>query len=240
MIARMMVRAALLVALAGTAHAQTPALPTVQQVFDAYAKAVGGRALWETVTDRAETGTANIVFANITGTYARYYAAPNRMRLIIDLGVGKVEQGTDGVVVWSGQPDGSQTRMAEPDAQYMIENNATGAAFLDPSRFTKVDVVGREDFDGVDCYKVAITTKAGRERTDFFEVETGLRRGQVVSTLAGLQRTVWKDYKAFERRLVPTTHVLTNPQGDIILTVTAVTFTPNDPALFVVPPGIPR
>ena len=243
MIARLLCGAALVAAAVGSAAAQTPArstLPSVPQVFDAYAKAVGGREQWERVTNRAEVGKAEIVFANLTGTYARYYSAPNRMRLIIDLGLGKVEQGTDGSVVWSGQPDGSLTKMAEPDATYMIEANATGAAFLDPSRFAKAEVVAREDFDGVPCYKVTITTKAGRERVDYFEVDTGLRRGQVVMTLAGLQRTVWRDYKPFEQKLVPTTQVLTNPNGDIVITITSVTFAPNDPALFALPAGIAK
>ena len=241
MIARMVFGAALVAFAASSARAQTPAkLPSVEQVFDAYAKAVGGRDQWARVSDRAEVGKADIVFANVTGTYARYYSAPNRMRLIIDLGAGKVEQGTDGTVVWSGQPDGSKTRMADPDATYMIEANATGAAFLDPSRFAKAEVVLKEDFDGVPCYKVAITTKAGRERIDYFEVDTGLRRGQVILTLVGLQRTVWKDYKMFEKKLLPTTQILTNPQGDIIITIASVTFTPNDPALFVVPPEIAK
>ena len=240
---RLIVGAALVAFAAGSARAQTPAatpLPTVKQVFDAYAKAVGGREQWEKVTDRADSGKAEIVFAGLTGSYVRYYAAPNKMRLTIDLGGGKVEQGTDGFVVWSGQPDGTMTKMAEPDATYLLEANTTGAAFLDPSLFSKASVETKEDFDGVPCYKVPITTKAGRERIDFFEVATGLRRGQVVMTLAGLQRTVWRDYKVFDRKLLPTTHILTNPQGDIIITVASVRFTPNDPVLFALPPGIAK
>lgn len=238
---RIVLAATIVAFVAGSAGAQTPAkLPTVKQVFDAYAKAVGGRELWEKVTDRADTGKADIVFAGLTGAYSRYYAAPNKMRLVIDLGAGKVQQGTDGTVVWQGQPDGSQTKMAEPDATYLIETTATGAAFLDPTGFTKAAVETQEEFDGVACYKVPITTKAGRERIDFFEVATGLRRGQVIMTLAGLQRTVFRDYKAFEGKLVPTTQILTNPQGDIIITVTGVRFTPNDPALFVAPAGVSK
>jgi len=239
---RMMFAAILVASMAGNAGAQAAAkLPTVQQVFDAYAKAVGGREQWEKFTHRAETGKADIVFAGVSGSFARYYAAPNKMRLTIDLGVpGKVEQGTDGTVVWSAQPDGSITKMAEPDATYLLEAHATGAAFLDPTRFSKAVVETQEDFDGVSCYKVPITTKAGRERIDFFEVATGLRRGQVVMTLAGLQRTVWRDYKSFDNKLVPTTQILTNPQGDIIITITSVSFAPNDPALFVLPPGISK
>jgi len=234
--------AALVAFAAGSVRAQAPAkLPTVQQVFDAYAKAVGGREQWAKVSDRTETGKADIVFAGVSGSYVRYYSAPNKMRLTIDLGApGKVEQGTDGSVVWSGQPDGSKTKMAEPDATYLLEAHKTGAAFLDPSLFSKAAVETQEDFDGVSCYKVPITTKAGRERIDFFEVATGFRRGQVVMTLAGLQRTVWRDYKMFDNKLVPTTQILTNPQGDIIITLTSVTFTPNDPAIFALPPEIAK
>ena len=224
------------------ARAQLPSvqLPSVQQVYDQYATAVGGRAAWATVTDRAEKGTALIAFAGLTGTYARYYAAPAKMRLIIDLGMGKVEQGSDGTSVWSAQPDGSVSKMTEPDATYAIESNATGAAFLDPARFAKAAVTAKEPFDGVECYKVVITTKAGRERVDYFEVATGLRRGQLVQTPAGEQKTVWRDYKAFENKMLATKQVLTNAQGDIIITVTSVTFTPNDAALFALPAGLAK
>lgn len=225
------------ITLAQNAHAQ---LPTVQQVYDKFATAVGGRDAWAKVTDRAEKGIANLVFANISGTYERYYSAPNKMRLIIDLGVGKVEQGTDGTVVWSGQPDGSVSKMGEPDASYSLEANVTGAAFLDITRFAKAEVVGQEDFDGVPCYKVAITTKAGRERADYFEVATGLRRGQVVKSPAGEQKTAFREYQEFDKKKVATKQILTNAQGDIIITLTSVVFTPNDPKLFALPAGIAK
>ncbi|MEQ1693841.1 MAG: hypothetical protein ABMA00_21310 [Gemmatimonas sp.] len=236
---RAAIAAMLVLGAGGRADAQ---LPSVQQVYDKYATAVGGRDAWAQVTDRAEKGTANITFANLTGSYDRYNSAPSKMRMIIDLGVGKVEQGSDGVVVWSAQPDGSVTRMATTDELHAVEANANlmGAAFLDPTRFAKVAVVAMEDFDGVSCYKVAITTKAGRERTDYFEVATGLRRAQVVQTPAGEQKTVFRDYKAFENKMVTTTQVLTNAQGDIILTVASVTFTKNDPKLFELPAGIAK
>ncbi|MBL0173081.1 MAG: hypothetical protein IPP90_20805 [Gemmatimonadaceae bacterium] len=229
--------AVMVVAASVRAEAQ---LPSVQQVYDKYATAVGGRAAWEKVTHRAEKGSADITFANLSGTYERYNSIPNKMRMIIDLGVGKVEQGSDGDVVWNAQPDGSVAKMSPSDAAYANEANVVGAAFLDPSRFAKASVVGQEDFDGVPCYKVAITTKAGRERVDFFEVATGLRRGQVVPAPGGEQKSVFKDYKAFEGKMVVTKQVLTNAQGDIVINVASVTFTPNDPKLFELPAGIAK
>lgn len=215
-------------------------LPTVQQVYDKYASAIGGRDVWAKVNDRAEKGTADITFAGISGTYEMYRAAPNKLRLIIDLGMGKVEQGSDGDVVWTAQPDGSVAKMPEPDATYAREANVTGPTFLDHTAFAKVAVTGQEEFDGVPCYKVSITTKAGRERTDYFEVATGLRRAQLVQSAAGLQKTVYRDYKAFEGKMIATKQVLTNPQGDIVLTINTVTFTPNDSKLFDLPAGISK
>ena len=234
-------RAAMAAVLVFTANIRAEAqLPSVQQVYDKYALAVGGRDAWAKVSHRAEKGTADITFAGLTGTYERYSSAPSKMRMIIDLGMGKVEQGSDGAVVWNAQPDGSVARMTPTDEAYAIEANAVGAAFLDPSRFATATVVGQEDFDGVPCYKVTITTKAGRERIDFFEVASGLRRGQIVPTPAGEQKSVFKEYKAFDGKMVVTKQVLTNPQGDIVITVAAVTFAPNDPKLFELPAGIAK
>jgi hypothetical protein len=214
-------------------------LPSVQEVYDHYATAVGGRDAWSKVAYRSEKGTANIAFANLSGSYERYYATPNKMRLIIDIGIGRIQQGNDGVVAWAAQPDGSVAKMPEPEAAYSIEAATVGAAFLDPSLFTKAAVLAQETFDGVPCYKVAVTTRAGRERIDYFEVTSGLRRGQVVQTPAGEQKTVFKDFKPFDGKLVSTTQVLTNAQGDIIITIASVTFEPNDPKLFERPAGLP-
>lgn len=234
-------RAAVAVAFVlSTSSAVQAQLPSIPQLYDKYATAVGGRDLWSKVGERAEKGTADITFAGISGTYERYYSAPNKFRMIIDLGVGRVEQGTDGSTVWAGQPDGSVSKMEPNDAAYVLEGNVTGSAFLDPTRFAKAVVVGQETFDGVPCYKVSLTTKSGRERNDYFEVATGLRRGQMLMTPNGMQTATFRDYKVFEGKSVATKIVQSNAQGDIIITIASVVFTPNDPKLFELPAGISK
>ncbi len=222
-----------------SAHAQ---LPTVTQVYDKYATAMGGRDAWAKVSDRAEVGTADITFANIKGSYERYYAAPNKFRLIINLGpdIGKVEQGSDGVVAWAASPGGDAAKLPSADAAYVLEGSATGAAFLDPTRYAKSSVVAVEDFDGVSCYKLLVTTKSGRDRVEYFEVATGLRRGQILKIPAGDQKAIFRDYKTFDGKQSPTTIVQNNAQGDIVITVNTVTFTANDPKLFALPAGISK
>ena len=175
------VAALVLSALSSRAEAQ---LPTVQQVFDTFATAVGGREAWAKVQGRSDKGTADITFAGISGTYERHSGAPNKMRMIIDLGMAKVDQGFDGTVGWAVQPMGQAQRMPADQEKSLAESMQVGAAFLDVSRFAKASVDAKEPFDGVECYKVSITSKAGDSRAEYFEVATGLRRGAVTITSA--------------------------------------------------------
>ena len=230
---------AALVLSAASARAEAQ-LPTVQQVFDKFATAVGGRDAWSKVQGRSDKGTADITFAGVSGTYERHSGAPNKMRMIIDLGMAKVDQGFDGTVGWAVQPMGQAQRMPADQEQSIGESMQVGAAFLDVSRFAKASVDAKETFDGVECYKLSITSKAGEERTEYFEVATGLRRGAVTKTPMGEQKSMFRDYKAFEGKQIATKVVQVTPQGEVILTTTEVSFMPPDPSLFKAPAGITK
>jgi len=234
-IARLASIAALLAGSATTARAQ---LPTVQQVFDTYAKAVGGRDAWSKVQGRTEIGTVDVAFAGLTGSYERYNAAPNKMRMVLDLGVGKVDQGFDGKISWQSQPMQDASRMPPAQEAAIAEAAQVGAAFLDPTRFAKATVDAKEVFDGVECYKVHVVMKAGDEHNEFFEVSTGLRRGTETATPAGSQRVLYANYKEFEGKKVPTKVVQVTPQGEVVITIATVTFGAADAAKFTAPTGI--
>jgi len=216
-------RAATAALVLGTAARAEAQLPTVQQVYDRFAEAVGGVAAWKPVTGRTETGTANITFAGISGSYERYSALPNRNRLIIDLGMVRIDQGFDGEKGWMDQGQGPQPMPPEM-MKNMAEVIPDGAHFLNPSRFASATVVGKETFEGVEVYKVETTDKSGERGAEYFEVASGLRIGSVTKAPAGDQLGVYKDYKAYDGKKVPTTIIQRNGQGDIVLTITAMTF----------------
>jgi hypothetical protein len=206
-------------------------LPTVPQVYDKFATAVGGRAAWKPVAGRSEKGTADITFAGVSGSYERHSALPNKMRMIIDLGMLKIDQGFDGEKGWADQGQGAQRMPAEQEKN-MMEPVADGASFLDPTRFAKAEVVAKEAFNGAESYKVAVTTKAGQEAFEFFDVNTGLRVGTITKTPAGEQKASYLDYKAFEGKLIATKVVQSTPQGDIVLNIQIVTFGAPDATYF--------
>ncbi|WP_373060350.1 hypothetical protein [Gemmatimonas sp.] len=141
-------------------------LPTVQQVYDKFATAVGGRVAWSKLQGGSDKGTADITFAGMSGSYERHTSAPNKMRMIIDLGMAKVDQGFDGTIGWAVQPMGQASRMPPEQEESLGESLESGAGFLDVSRFAKASVDAKEMFDGVERHKLSITSKLGEARSE--------------------------------------------------------------------------
>lgn len=233
---RMMQAAVAAVMVVSSARAEAQ-MPTVQQVYDKFATAVGGRDAWAKVTGRTEKGTADITFANISGSYERYAGAPNKMRMIIDLTMAKIDQGFDGEKGWADQGGGPQRMPAE------LEKNAAeaalvGATFLDPTRYAKSSVDGKETVDGTECYKLSITTKGGQDITEYFDVATGLRTMSVSKSSMGETKTHFQNWKDFEGKKIATKVIQSTPQGDVIINTASVTFGAPDAAMFKAPDSI--
>ncbi len=209
-------------------------LPTVQQVYERYAAAVGGVAAWKPVTGRTETGTANITFAGVSGSYERVMALPNKNRLIIDLGVVRIDQGFDGEKGWVDQGQGPQPMPADM-MKSLAEVIPDGAHFLNPAQHASASVTGKETFEGVEVYRMETSSKTGEQAVEYFEVASGLRLGKVTKAAGGDQVAIYRDYKTFDGKQVPTTIIQRNGQGDIILTLTSVTFGAPPASAFAAP-----
>lgn len=233
-----MTRAATVAVLMAVAARLEAQVPTVQQVYDKYAAAVGGRDAWAKVSGRSEKGTTDVSFAGLTGSFERHVALPNRLRMIIDLGVMQIDQGFDGEKGWMNQGQGLR-RMPAEEERRVADGDNTGDAFLDPTRFAKASVEGKETFDGVEAWKVAVTTKGGQENVEYFDVATGLRVGTVGRTSMGEQKIIYRDYKDFEGKMIATKVVQSTGNGDVVFTIQIVDFNVPDASLFKAPAGLP-
>lgn len=233
-----MTRAATVAVLMAVAARLEAQVPTVQQVYDKYAAAVGGRDAWAKVSGRSEKGTTDVSFAGLTGSFERHVALPNRLRMIIDLGVMQIDQGFDGEKGWMNQGQGLQ-RMPAEEERRVADGDNTGDAFLDPTRFAKANVEGKETFDGVEAWKVAVTTKGGQENVEYFDVATGLRVGTVGRTSMGEQKIIYRDYRDFEGKKIATKVVQSTGNGDVVFTIQIVDFNVPDASLFKAPAGLP-
>jgi hypothetical protein len=227
-------RTAIAALILGTTARVEAQLPTVQQVYERYAEAVGGVAAWKPVTGRTETGTANITFAGVSGGYERMMALPNKNRLIIDLGVVRIDQGFDGEKGWVDQGQGPQPMPADV-MKNLAEEIPDGAHFLNPAQHASASVTGKETFEGVEVYRMETSSKTGEQAVEYFEVASGLRLGKVTKAAGGDQIAIYRDYKTFDGKQVPTTIIQRNGQGDIILTLTSVTFGAPPASAFAAP-----
>src|SRR5688572_25951967 len=80
--------------------AQTPALPTIDQILEKQIEGVGGRAALEKLQTITGKGTIVVDQANLTGTI-QLFQKPDKSLQIVELGgVGTTREGFDGTVGW--------------------------------------------------------------------------------------------------------------------------------------------
>ena len=76
-------------------------LPKAETLFEKYLEVTGGKAAYAQRRTEVAKGTVRMAAAGVTGTVELYSAAPNSQVIIMDVqGVGRIEQGTDGVRAW--------------------------------------------------------------------------------------------------------------------------------------------
>jgi hypothetical protein len=165
---------ALLAAVLCSAMAQEPP-PQGATILDKYIEATGGRAAYEKLRTEVRTGTMELVGKGITASMTLYRAAPSKSHMVMEMpGVGKMEEGTDGAVVWSRSAiQGPRVKEGDEKALGLL-----GAAFNGDLRwrelYNNVETVGVEEVSGQPCYKVALSTKDGIQQTRYYDKKTGL------------------------------------------------------------------
>lgn len=150
-------------------------LPKAETILDRYVEATGGAAAYESHHNEIITGTMEMAAAHIKGKLTSYRAAPLKSYTDIDIeGIGKIQEGTDGVVAWSLSAmqgphlkDGDEKAMAFRTARFASE-----AHWRDD--YPKVETVGLEAVNGKQCYRILLTPKDGAPLTQYYDKETGL------------------------------------------------------------------
>src|SRR4051794_35919049 len=81
------------------------ALPTVDQIFDKYVQALGGKAAIEKNKNQMAKGTLEVEAQGISAPIEIYAAAPNKSLFIATIpGFGVVQEGYNGTVAWAQDP----------------------------------------------------------------------------------------------------------------------------------------
>jgi hypothetical protein len=229
------------VVLAG--QAADPALPPARSIIERYLEAVGGKAAFERHTSRRAVGRISLPAQGVEGQMELMAARPAlmRVRMTID-GVGEILSGYDGRVAWSVNPltgpmllDGKAFEQSKADAEF-------DAAFHGEKLFSALETVERTTFEGRPAFKVRAVRTTGDEDFEFFDADTGLLLGAMVtreSPMGPVKAThITTDYKEFHGVKVATRIIQRLMGTEQVITIDSVEFDKVDPAVFVPPPSI--
>jgi len=224
--------------------ATAASLPSVNEVFARYRKAVGGEAALKKYKSRRASGRFDLMSQGIGGGFELVAAAPDRMRLEIDLaGLGKMVRGYDGKVGWSIDPaigprllSGRELDEVKHSADFYYE-------LRDPANFSSATVVERGMFEEKDCYTVKLVRPSGLEVLEYYDVSTGLLAGfrmesaSAMGTVPGVV-TVISAYKDFGGILTATSARQRAMGIESVLTISSVEYDTVSPDAFALPPAI--
>jgi hypothetical protein len=219
------------------------ALPDGKALLAKHVAAIGGRDALDKHTSLHITGTFSLAAMGIDGPVHIYKAKPNKFLQQITIGsFGESMQGYDGTTAWAIQPMQGAMVMSGEQADQAKQQADFYADFPDASKYTAIETVGAEDFEGHKCYKVKLV-KASGETIQYFDVETGLAAGMVRSVenpqMGKMDITVvMSDYKDQGGIKLPSKITQKTPQGDVVLTFTAYEWDKVEAKVFDLPDAV--
>jgi len=181
---------------------------TGEQVIQKYVEALGGKEKLQSVSAQKTVMTASTQMGDMKMTMTQ--KAPNKF-------YQKVE--AQGMTVVETKFDGDQAMMSQMGQKRTIDDEeALGQMKMQGRLFPEAsweelgytaELKGVEKVDGQDAYKVAVSTPAGSNYTDFFSTDTFLKI-RTVSTSQAQGQTVtvtndYADYKEVDGIMVPYT-----------------------------------
>ncbi len=178
------------------------ALPTVEQIFDKYVQAIGGRAAVQSITSRVTKGTITAPAYKISGTVETYAKAPNKQLTEIKAPIlGTTRTGFDGAVAW--QEENGEVK----DASGFSKRDAD---FYLPLKikdlYPKIELKGKEKVGNAEAYWLE-APRLGSPKRWYFAADTGLLIRTEVRDVEGklVSSEDYEDYRTVDGVKIPFT-----------------------------------
>lgn len=175
-------------------------LPTLDEVFANCTKAVGGQEAVDKIKTLHVVSSMTMM-GQEAGMEQMWNRSGGRLVKMDIPGMGSMLMGTDGKTSWMKSPMGYMLTSDEQTAQLRGQAGMF-MSLLDPKQFAKEDlgevkVVGKESFNGADCYKLHYKGIDGNEGHIFFDTKSGLPIGfmQNETDMGGTSTMTLSDWK---------------------------------------------
>ncbi len=215
-------------------------MPSGAEIRERYVNALGGEAALRTPSSSHAVGLLEIPAQGLTASMEVFASAPNKLYTEMNMpGVGRITSGFNGAVGWTMNPIMGPVLLEGANLN-QVRQQADFYSVLEPEAYIEsFEPVGRTQFEGIDCYEVKVVTTWDEEYTEFYEVETGLLRGNVrkqETAMGSVEATaVIDEYSAFGGILVPSRVIQRAMAMETILTVSSVDYDLVDESLFEIP-----
>ena len=219
------------------------ALPAARTIIDRHIAKVGGRQAILARSSMHATGTVAIAAQGMTGSIELFAAKPNKsLQRISIAGIGGIEEGFDGTIGWSLSPMTGPALAQGPELDQKRFDADFYPELHDSARYESMTTLEKTDFDGRPCYKVRLVRRGGGEEFEFYDVESGLKAGSIVtrdSPMGPITATsVEGGYKKFGALLQATTLTSTAMGLQQTVTLTSIEYDTVSPSTFEPPAAI--
>lgn len=174
---------------------------TAQQVIEKYIKAVGGEEKWGKIENLTMEMTSEMNGMELK--FNIYRKKPNKYATELNMNgmilQRQIYNGEKAFMVAQGQNKelkGDDLNEIKLQAKMLVENQYEELGF-------KTKLLGIEEIDGTDAYKMEIKTPNGTTRTDYFCTKSGLRLKSITKKGDIIATSYFKDYKEVDGIKVP-------------------------------------
>ncbi len=149
-------------------------LPDAAAVLDRFIEVCGGPSAFDKLHNRLSKGKLEIPGFPGEISVDIYQATPNKQYLLLQAEqFGKLEEGSDGDVVWRIHPQAGP-RIEEGEQRiFKLRTTLFDDMVHWREYFKKAECVGMETVKEKTCYKLVMTPHQGRPERHFFDKETG-------------------------------------------------------------------
>ncbi|HTG43727.1 MAG TPA: hypothetical protein VK633_04270 [Verrucomicrobiae bacterium] len=215
-------------------------LPSGSEILNRYAKAVGGKEAFRKHQSQHAVGTVDMRAQKMTGKLEVFAARPNKLVMKVTIpGIGDLVSGFNGEVGWM------TTALTGPMLLEgaMLDEVRTQADFdhalHDPADYKVIEVLGAEEFNGENCYKVKLVHRSGFVSTEYFSKKSGLQLGFIATQQTPLGpvsgTTIVSDYRNFGDLYMPAQMAQKASGIETVMTIKEMEFDQVDPSVFDVP-----
>jgi hypothetical protein len=221
------------------------ALPNAEEIIERHIFESGGPEFYEMLRTQKVTGTLTFLAQNIEGRMETWAAGGGKYYQLTDIpGMGKQEEGSDGVIAWDRSPViGPRVKPKKNAAALGVTLDAAGMIewrlLID-----NVRTEAEERVDERDCYRVRLTPRDGsQDIIRWYDRDTGLlyRSALAVRTDMGALPLVmtFEEYRSVAEVKWPSRVRITASGQDTLFSAEEVKLNePVDDSVFEVPPEI--